>query len=305
MLRPGATGKCAGDHRLLRRGARRCASAQAGGSFASGQRRKPVPTCTAEAPSSSAAATPRASAMPPVAITGTLHGIDDRRQQREQADHRASASPASKAPRWPPASMPCATIASAPAASAALASVTVVTLANHLIPLRLHAFDECRGIEAHDRGDDRRRDFEHRLALRGKIERRRIARLGRDFRSPHSPGRRALQPPPPRRGVGGGSGIQRLSWKPPLLPARTSAAQALIAAGFINSAPQLPSPPALATAIESEGGHAPAIGASRIGICRPWARAKFSARTRAGFCAGICRSPATNIIRFQRSNTLL
>jgi hypothetical protein len=69
--------------------------------------------------------------------------------------------------------------------------------------------------------------------------------------------------------VGGGSGIQRLSWKPPFVPARTSLAQALIASGLINSAPQLPRPPALATAIESEGGHAPAIGASRMGICRP------------------------------------
>src|SRR4051794_29407696 len=61
---------------------------------------------------------------------------------------------------------------------------------------------------------------------------------------------------------GGGSGIQRLIWKAPLLPARNSKAQALMAAGAIRSAPQPPRPPALATAMESEGGHAPAIGAS-------------------------------------------
>jgi hypothetical protein len=36
-----------------------------------GERRKPVPIWTALAPSVSAAATPRASAMPPVATTGT------------------------------------------------------------------------------------------------------------------------------------------------------------------------------------------------------------------------------------------
>lgn len=39
-------------------------------SSASGHRKKPVPICTAEAPSSKAAAVCRASAMPPVAITG-------------------------------------------------------------------------------------------------------------------------------------------------------------------------------------------------------------------------------------------
>src|SRR5277367_4286536 len=97
--------------------------------------------------------------------------------------------------------------------------------------------------------------------------------------------------------VGGGSGIQRLSWKPPLVPARTSLAQALIAAGFIRSAPQLPRPPALATAIESDGGHAAAIGASRIGICRPSARAKVSARVRAGFGGAISFLRRLNIRR--------
>ena len=67
---------------------------------------------------------------------------------------------------------------------------------------------------------------------------------------------------------GEGSGIHRLSWKPPLLPARTSEAQALIAAGPISSVPQAPRPPALATAIDNEAGQAPAIGASRIGMRR-------------------------------------
>ena len=68
---------------------------------------------------------------------------------------------------------------------------------------------------------------------------------------------------------GGGSGIQRLMLKPPLLPARTSAAQDLMAAGCIKSAPQLPRPPALATAMESEAGQAPAMGASRMGARSP------------------------------------
>jgi hypothetical protein len=69
-------------------GAAASTSAQAGGSFASELRRKPAPICAAEAPSSKAAATPRASAMPPIAITGKLHRVDHRRQQREQTDLR-------------------------------------------------------------------------------------------------------------------------------------------------------------------------------------------------------------------------
>ena len=62
-------------------------------------------------------------------------------------------------------------------------------------------------------------------------------------------------------------------------PARTCAAQAAISSGRIISAPQAPRPPALATAMESSGGQAPAMGASRIGSLRPnrsqnaWVRA--------------------------------
>ena len=48
-----------------------------------------MPTCTALAPSISAAATPRASAMPPVATTGTLHRVGDGRDQREEPDEVA------------------------------------------------------------------------------------------------------------------------------------------------------------------------------------------------------------------------
>jgi hypothetical protein len=99
------------------------------------QRRNPVPTCTADAPSISAAATPRASAIPPVAITGTLLTVSATAGSSENRPTMpVSARAASKAPRWPPASMPCATIAAAPASHAALASATVVTVANHFMP---------------------------------------------------------------------------------------------------------------------------------------------------------------------------
>ena len=42
----------------------------------------------------------------------------------------------------------------------------------------------------------------------------------------------------------------------------------------------------MATAAESAGGQAPAIGASTIGSRIPWFRAKLSARARAGWSAG-------------------
>jgi hypothetical protein len=78
---------------------------------------------------------------------------------------------------------------------------------------------------------------------------------------------------------GGGSGIHRFIWNAPFVCARTSAAHARIASGFISNAPQPPRPPALATAIASEAGQAPAIGAMRIGR-RIW-RASQKARARA------------------------
>ncbi len=69
--------------------------------------------------------------------------------------------------------------------------------------------------------------------------------------------------------IGVGSGIQRLRLKTPLLFARTSLAQSTISAGCMGKAPHAPSPPALATAIESDGALAPAIGPRRIGTRRP------------------------------------
>ena len=47
--------------------------------------------------------------------------------------------------------------------------------------------------------------------------------------------------------------------------AANSSVQVRIDSGVIRSAPQAPIPPAFATATDRDGGHAPAIGASRIG----------------------------------------
>src|SRR3712207_8749181 len=77
----------------------------------------------------------------------------------------------------------------------------------------------------------------------------------------------ALPPVHPRSGLG--SGIQVLSWKGPLLPERNSFTQARMPGGLVTSAPIAPIPPALATAMERLAGHAPAIGASKIGSWRP------------------------------------
>src|SRR3954453_22874451 len=69
--------------------------------------------------------------------------------------------------------------------------------------------------------------------------------------------------------LGGGSGIHKLSCTAPLEDERNSCIHAAIAVGDISSAPAAPMPPALATAIASEAGLAPAIGASRIGTRSP------------------------------------
>ena len=81
-----------------------------------------------------AAAAPRASAMPPVATTGRRTASTTAGTSARVPTIPRSACAASKQPRWPPASAPCATTASAPAASAASASATVETLAHHAMP---------------------------------------------------------------------------------------------------------------------------------------------------------------------------
>jgi hypothetical protein len=81
-----------------------------------------------------AAANPRASAIPPAAMTGTVTASTTCGRRATRPTICCSASSSRKAPRCPPASIPCATIASAPASSAAFASVTVVAFANHRIP---------------------------------------------------------------------------------------------------------------------------------------------------------------------------
>src|SRR5580700_6063571 len=48
-----------------------------------------------------------------------------------------------------------------------------------------------------------------------------------------------------------------------------------------NKAPIAPIAPALATATLNATGHAPAIGASRMGTSRPWTSQKFFTRARA------------------------
>src|SRR5947208_5512294 len=109
------------------------ASAHAGCTFASGQRRNAVPITAALAPKISAAATPRPSAIPPAATTGISTALTIAGTNANNPTSCCSAFVASNAPRCPPASIPCATITSAPAVSAAFASATVVAVANQQI----------------------------------------------------------------------------------------------------------------------------------------------------------------------------
>jgi hypothetical protein len=62
--------------------------------------------------------------------------------------------------------------------------------------------------------------------------------------------------------------------------ARTSSAQAAISFGCINTAPQAPRLPAFISAIDKDGGQAPAIGASSIGSFKPKRLQNNSARVR-------------------------
>ena len=109
------------------------ASAHAGCTFASGQRKNAVPITAALAPNVSAAATPRPSAIPPAATTGMRTASTIAGTSANNPTSCCSAFVASKAPRCPPASIPCAMTTSAPATSASFASATVVAVANHVI----------------------------------------------------------------------------------------------------------------------------------------------------------------------------
>ena len=114
-----------------------------GAAFDSSQARNAVPICAAAAPSFSAAAIPRPSAMPPAAITGaftvsTTCGI--KRQRTGEAILRLLRNDT----RCPPASKPVATIASTPASSSSLASAGVVAAPTVTMP----AGDSARGRPA-------------------------------------------------------------------------------------------------------------------------------------------------------------
>ena len=84
-----------------------------------------MPTSTPWAPSASAAATPRPSAIPPAATTGTAPA-------RSTSSGTSTIVPTQ--PPWPPASPPWATSTSAPAASAASACSRSITCWIHRQP---------------------------------------------------------------------------------------------------------------------------------------------------------------------------
>ena len=267
-----------------RPGWRRCPPAPAppaGGPacrFRSRARSSAVPTCTALAPNVSAAASPRPSAIPPAATTGTSRRSANRGEQGEKPTSVRSAAAGSKLPRCPPASIPCATTASAPASCAASASSTVVAQANQAMPSRGKRPDVVGPEHPHDRRDRRRPSAQHGRALLVGNGGRGAQRLPRRPEAPRGTPRRPPPAPAP----------------PPASPgSRCSAARAPEGAGaerpsIPRCAPARPAPPrpppippASATAIASSGGQAPAIGAGRTGTAgrterrtaRPLARA--------------------------------
>ena len=112
--------------------------------------RNAVPSCTPCAPSARAASTPRASAMPPAATTGTstrstICGTSAIVPVNESSAVRRNE------PRWPPASKPDATITSIPARASAAPSSGVVAVPIVAMPSlgigrgsrRRHSVDEA------------------------------------------------------------------------------------------------------------------------------------------------------------------
>ena len=99
----------------------------------SGQATNAVPSCAATAPRSSAAAMPAPSIIPPAAMIGSPASRSNNRVSAKVLS-ASSCEAGSKIPRWPPASMPCATIASMPAFLIASASSRLVAVAMRQIP---------------------------------------------------------------------------------------------------------------------------------------------------------------------------
>ena len=100
--------------------------------------RKRVPSCTPEAPSIKAAATPRPSAMPPAAMTGMLTA----------SQIWGIKVIVVRSPTWPPASPPSATTAQAPRRSTSLATAVEATTGITLMPVSIQAGMYLPGMPA-------------------------------------------------------------------------------------------------------------------------------------------------------------
>src|SRR5215207_2624070 len=114
--------------------------------------RKRVPTSAPWAPRASAAATPRPSAIPPAATTGTAPA-------RSTSSGTSTIVPSQ--PPWPPASPPWATSTSAPAASAVSGLLAVDDLLDPQAAGRVRAFDQL-GDDADVERDRRRGEAQGR-----------------------------------------------------------------------------------------------------------------------------------------------
>ena len=160
--------------------------------------------------------------------------------------------------------MPCATTTSAPAASAATVSATVDTLANQAMPRDLSSATKSGGrapVTNETTGGTASRSASHWATKSGGL----ASPAPGGTSGTHSPRKLATAASRATSLCGTGSGTPKTIWQGPLL----SDAQWPIASGSISSAPQVPRPPAFATAADNAGGHAPAIGASPIGMRGP------------------------------------
>lgn len=167
----------------------------------------------------------------------------------------------------------------APAASAASASAIVDTFANQTTPRAFNRVTKPAGnnpITEDTIGAPASSNASHCASKSGGA----ASPASSGTAGPHCPrnARTSASCTGSRRGAG--SGTHRFIWNAPLLPARTARTQSAICPGDSSSAPQLPSPPAFATATDNAGGQAPAVGASRIGTRSPKRPQNAAARPR-------------------------
>lgn len=240
------------------------------GVAASGLRRNAVPTCTAAAPSASAARMPRASAMPPAAITGRSIASTTCGSSANSPGWPPTSS-SRNMPRWPPASTPCAMTASTPRAASQRASATVVAVDSTTAPVLLtRSSRRASGRPKWKLTTSGRSSSTSAAAASSNGRRPAEAVAGTSRPSRACSGASAARHRATAASVGGWSRwAKKFRFNGASMAARKRATSWRIRSGASVAPAIAPRPPARAMAMASPASATPAIGASSSGIDRP------------------------------------